>query len=133
MSVPVLRKLCWAVWLIGLAGGAGALRAQVPTGIITTYAGGGKSNLDGVLATDYQLRRPADVAVDSLGNIYIADSNNDKVLKIDHTTRLVTTVAGIGLPGYNGDNIPATLARLNKPVGLAFDAAKRQPLHQRNR
>ncbi len=119
----MLRRLCWAVFLIGLVGAGGALSAQAPAGVISTYAGGGKSNQDGALATNYKLDRPSDVAVDNLGNIYIADRDHHKVLKVDHATQFVTTVAGTGTQGYNGDNRTATSARLDKPVGLAFDAA----------
>ena len=109
----VLRRLYCAISLIGLVAVAGALQAQVPAGIISTYAGGGILNQDGVLATNYQLDHPSDVAVDRLGNIYIADSQHHKVLKIDLTTQIVTTVAGTGTQGYNGDGILATSARLN--------------------
>ncbi len=79
-------------------------------GIISTYAGGGKSKNDGVPATDYKLSNPSDVAVDALGNIYIADSGNNQVVKIDRATQILTVVAGTGKKGYNGDNIPATSA-----------------------
>ena len=119
----MFRGLYCAVSLIGLVGVADALRAQAPAGTISTYAGGGRSSQDGVLATDYRLNNPSDVAVDGLGNVYIADSGNDKILKIDRATQIVTTVAGTGSSGYNGDFIPATSAQLNNPVGIAFDAA----------
>ena len=102
---------------------AGALRAQAPAGIISTYAGGGKSKNDSVPATDYKLSSPSDVAVDALGNIYVADSANNQVVKIDHATHILTVVAGTGRSGYNGDFIPATSAELSFPVAIAFDPA----------
>ena len=118
----MLRRLCWEV-SVCLVGVACALRAQAPAGTISTYAGGGKSKNDGVPATDYKLNSPSDVAVDALGNIYVADSGNNQVVKIDHATQILTVVAGTGRAGYNGDFIPATSAELNFPVGIAFDAA----------
>ena len=63
----MFRKLCFALSILYLVGVAGALRAQAPAGTISTYAGGGRLNLDGVLATDYQLNRPSDVAIDPSG------------------------------------------------------------------
>ena len=117
------RRLRWAVSLIGLVGVAGALRAQAPAGVISTYAGGGKSKDDGVPATDYKLSSPSDVAVDALGNIYIVDSGNHQIVRVDRATQILTIVAGTGKHGYNGDNIPATSATLDNPIGIAFDAA----------
>ncbi len=119
----VPRRLYFAISLIGLMGAAGALRAQAPAGIISTYAGGGKSKNDGVPPTDYKLSSPSDVAVDALGNIYIADSGNNEVVKIDRATQILTVVAGTGKAGYNGDFIPATSAELDFPVAIAFDPA----------
>ena len=106
----MFRGLYCAVSIIGLVGVADALRAQIPIGVISTYAGGGKSKNDGVPATDYKLSNPADVAVDALGNVYIADSKNNQVVKVDRATLFLTVGAGTGTKGYNGDNLLATSA-----------------------
>jgi len=121
--VRVLRRLGGAISIICLVGLAGILRAQAPAGVISTYAGGGKSQNAGVPATDYRLSSPSDVAFDPLGNVYVADSGNNQVVKIDRTTQILTVVAGTGRGGYNGDFIPATSAELNYPVAIAFDPA----------
>jgi trimeric autotransporter adhesin len=60
--------------------------------------------------------------VDLLGNVYIADSSNNRVRKIDNSG-VITTIAGTGVNGGAPDGVPATESRLNTPVGLAFDAA----------
>lgn len=93
-------------------------------GIVTTIAGTGTagSTGDGGPATSAQLNTPRAVALDAAGNIYIADTNNNLVRKID-STGVITTVAGTGMSGYSGDGGLATRARLNLPTGLAFDAA----------
>src|SRR5262245_40525257 len=123
VTLPALHSLCRAIFLIVLAALPGVLRSQVPAGIISTYAGGGGSTQDGVLATNYRLFNPSDVALDASGNVFIVDSGNHKVLRVDRATQIVSTVAGTGSPGYNGDNIAATSAQLNDPIGIAFDAA----------
>ncbi len=61
------------------------------------------------------------VAVDSLGNVYIADGQNNRLRKIDATSQRISTVAGSGEPAYNGDPGDATRASLNGPTGLATD------------
>jgi sugar lactone lactonase YvrE/photosystem II stability/assembly factor-like uncharacterized protein len=94
------------------------------TGIISTVAGTGDwgYNGDGIPATSASLNYPIDVAVDSSGNLYIADIYNQRIRKVDTSTGLISTVAGTGDYGYNGDNIPATSAYLAYPMGVAIDA-----------
>ncbi len=93
-------------------------------GIITTVAGtmfrdyGG----DGGPATEAKLHTPKGMAVDSTGNLYIADSGNHRIRKVD-TNGIITTIAGTGQRGYNGDGIPADEATLNWPDGLVLDNA----------
>ena len=91
------------------------------TGIITTVAGNGISGLagDGGLATAANLYYPVSVAVDVLGNLYIAENNIIK--KVDVNTGIISTVAGNGTPGFSGDGALAIDANLSDPTGLTFD------------
>ena len=57
----------------------------------------------------------------SLGNIYIADSNNNRIRKVTISTGVITTIAGTGSASYSGDNSQATSAALNYPTGVALD------------
>ncbi len=94
-------------------------------GLITTGAGNGTNgfNSDYIAATSAELNYPSAVAVDAAGNLYIADTYNSRIRKVDATTGMITTVAGIGSPGYDGDNIIAIEAELNQPSGVALDGA----------
>ena len=97
---------------------------QVNTsGVINTIAGTSSPGFsgDGGSATQARLNTPEGVAADSKGVIYIADYNNHRIRKISNG--VITTFAGTGQTGYNGDNIPATTANLNSPLGLAVDSA----------
>jgi len=107
-------------------------KVTAATGIITTIAGsptGGYSTHgsyagDGGPATAALFDCSQGVAVDSHGNIYIADTYNNRVRRIDAMTGIITTVAGIGPTGigsYSGDDTPATAANLNLPFRIAFD------------
>jgi sugar lactone lactonase YvrE len=94
--------------------------------IITTVAGDGIRGYsgDGGLATSAHLFRPMDIAFDSGGNLYIADTNNNRIRKVDTSgvNWIITTVAGNGIEGYSGDNGLATSASLNWPFGITFDS-----------
>jgi uncharacterized protein (TIGR03437 family) len=96
---------------------------KVSGGIITTVAGNGTQGFsgDGGPATSAQLNGPFGVAVDSTGNVYIADTNNYRVRKVSGGT--ITTVAGNGNFGFSGDGGPATSAVLNRPHAVAVDSA----------
>ncbi|MEO5646878.1 MAG: MopE-related protein, partial [Chitinophagaceae bacterium] len=89
-------------------------------GIITTIAGNGTFSFsgDGGPASSAGLFLPTDITIDSVGNIYIADGGNHRIRKIN-TTGIITTIAGTGIQGYNGDNIQATTARLYQPATVA--------------
>jgi sugar lactone lactonase YvrE len=98
-------------------------KVTVSTGIITTIAGTGAAgyNADGIVATTAKLNGPTGVAIDGSGNVYIADSDNNRVRKLMLSTGIITTVAGTGTFGYNGDGILATNAQLNYPLGVTVD------------
>ena len=64
----------------------------------------------------------ADVALDSAGNLYIADMSNQRIRKVVAGTGLISTVAGNGTNGFSGDGGPATLAELSDPRGIAVDS-----------
>jgi len=99
-------------------------------GIISTFAGGGVVSLgDGGLATSARLGflgPHAGLAVDSAGDVYIADYFDGRIRKVD-TSGTITTVAGNsaspGLGAFSGDGGPATSAGLNSPTGVALDSA----------
>ena len=98
-------------------------------GKITTIAGNGTADkgADGVAAYNSALNTPSGLALDGAGNLYIADTGNDRVRVINAATGIITTVAGNGLPGdSNGGNVgdlgPATAANLNQPWGVTIDA-----------
>ena len=91
---------------------------------ITTIAGTGEFGFggDGGPATEARLRSPTGVAVDGAGNVYIADQGNQRIRKVD-STGTITTIAGSGEYGFDGDGGPATEAQLNYPRGVAVDGA----------
>jgi sugar lactone lactonase YvrE len=97
----------------------------LPTGIITTIAGNGTAGYsgDGGPATSAELYDPSGVVVDSAGNVYIADSDNEVVREVTASTQVITTIAGNGTYGYSGDNGQATSAELGTPWGLALNSA----------
>jgi len=93
-------------------------------GIIYTVAGNGAAGYsgDGGAATNASLDYPEGVAVDAAGNLFIADTDNQRIRKVG-TNGIITTVAGNGFGGYSGDEGPATSASLNYPQGVAVDAS----------
>jgi len=95
------------------------------TGIISTVAGTSTSGYsgDGGLATAAKINCPYDVTVDSAGNIYIADTYNNRIRRVDAVTGVISTVAGNGTGAFAGDGGPATSASLNNPIGVAVDSA----------
>ena len=98
-------------------------RVDAKTAIITTIAGNGSWGFsgDGGPATAASLDNPYGVALDTLGNLFIADSNNDRIRRVDHLSGIITTVAGDGNWGFSGDGGLATGAALNYPTGVAVD------------
>ena len=101
----------------------GTTQAGEETGaewIIETIAGGGIG--DNGPAKEARLARPQGVAVDASGNLYIADSRNNRIRKVD-TSGTVTTIAGTGEEGNSGDGGPAVEAQLDQPTRVAVDGA----------
>ncbi len=106
--------------------GNNVVRMVDSKGIITTFAGNGAKVFqspvgNGGPATSAQIN-PCGLAVDAAGNVYISDSSNGQIRKVD-AQGVITAFAGTGTQGYSGDNGPATSAQLNFPEGIAFDAA----------
>jgi hypothetical protein len=106
------------------------------TGQIVAVAGGGTGCAgqtdtvgDGCTALQASLNGPLGVTLDLNGNIFIADTANERIREVKISTGIITTVAGTGFVnaqgqgGYNGDNITAITAELNTPYAVAFDAA----------
>jgi len=104
------------------------IRKVDPAGVITTYAGNGTpcalpTNTcgDGGLATAANLKNPSSVVLDSTGNLYIADTGDHKIRKVD-TGGNISTVVGTGNISANGDGT-ATTKNVKSPEGLAIDSS----------
>ena len=98
------------------------IRKVDSAGTITTIAGTGEDGFggDGGPAAQAHLSYPYGVAVDGKGNVYIADSNNRRIRKVD-SAGTITTIAGTGEDGFGGDGGPAAQAQLHDPYGVAVD------------
>ena len=101
-------------------------RIDAVTNVVTTVAGQcttfGEVN-DGVLATSALLKSPEDVALDSAGNLFIAETGNHNILRVDAATQIRTRIAGDGSIGYYGDGVSADQAILKSPGGIHVDSA----------
>src|ERR1035437_6005113 len=99
------------------------IREAQPGGNLFTIAGNGNASYfgDGSPATKGSVNQPEGVAVDPLGNVYVADTLDHAVRKVT-PDGVITTLAGNGNPGYSGDGGPASVAHLNQPRGVAVDA-----------
>jgi len=108
-------------------------------GVISTFAGNGYNagiglgaySGDGGPADSAELNYPSGVVVDHIGNVYIGDSYNNVIRKVD-TAGIITTIAGNHTPGYCGDGGPATAACLSDPYGIALDAMGNVYIADRN-
>ncbi|HSL72926.1 MAG TPA: HYR domain-containing protein [Ilumatobacteraceae bacterium] len=105
-------------------GGHRVRRIDIDTGIITTIGGTGTAGFsgDGGPATTAQLNRPRGLAVLSDGAIVVADTDNQRLRRIDPHTGVITTIAGTGSCGTSSDGIPATSAPVCSPYGVTSDA-----------
>ncbi|HTZ95064.1 MAG TPA: choice-of-anchor D domain-containing protein [Terriglobales bacterium] len=110
--------------------GDNKIRLVNNVGTISTVAGSGKFCLqpttacgDGGPATLADLSVPSGVAVDSAGDIFIADAFDNRIRRVDATTQIITTVAFNGQATFSGDGGPATLASMNNPGQVFVDAA----------
>jgi hypothetical protein len=94
------------------------------TGVISTIAGTGTAGFggDSGSATSAELYSPVGIALDSSGNLYVADTGNERIRKVAAGTGIITTVAGSGAYGYGGDGGPATSATFFGPYGIAVDS-----------
>jgi uncharacterized protein (TIGR03437 family) len=110
----------WCAWLV-LFWALALPAADVPAYTIQTVAGSSLMG-DGGPATAAQIGSIQGVAVDARGNLYLSDTDNHRVRKVD-TAGIITTIAGTGTAGFSGDGGPAVAAQLNFPYGLAVDAA----------
>ncbi|HYH48103.1 MAG TPA: NHL repeat-containing protein [Acidimicrobiia bacterium] len=99
-------------------------RVDLASGVITTVAGGPTAGFsgDGGPATAARLQDPKAVWVAPSGDLYIADSANERIRRVDSSGQIVT-VAGTGVPGFSGDGGPAIAAQFDGPRSLAGDAA----------
>src|SRR5207245_2601652 len=102
--------------------------------LVDTVAGAGMRGATGDggdrLAATFSFQKDEDnpepggaVALDAQGRLYVADTQNNRVLRIDLASGLVTSVAGDGKVGDGGDGGDARVASLNRPFGIAFDGA----------
>ena len=112
-------------------------KVSATTGIITTVAGGSPGsespflgsitykagfNGDGGPATKAILNDPENIVLDKAGNLYISDTLNFRIRRVDARTGIINTIAGTGVKGYSGDGGPASKAQITTPSGIAVDS-----------
>ena len=103
-------------------------RVDAASGSITVVAGGGTAAGsdgfgDGLVATSAFLHDPRSIALDVAGNLFIAESGNSLVRRVDASSKIITAVAGTGANGYSGDNALAVYAHLGTPTAVRLDPA----------
>jgi sugar lactone lactonase YvrE len=93
---------------------------NVTNGNISTIAGSGiQGNTgDGGLAVNAALNEPTGIFVDNQGNVYFCDSGNNRIQFINAVTRIISTIAGTGIVGFNGENVSPSTIQLNFPYGI---------------
>ena len=95
------------------------LRLDVMSGVIRAVVGDGRS--ENSTSTVVSLNRPTALAIDAADNLYIADTENNRIRMVDLGAGRISTLAGDGLAGFTGDGSQATRAKLNKPEGVSVD------------
>src|ERR1039457_5046111 len=126
MRLPLGLSLTLSGLLFYMALTAASESAQITLpafGTVNTVAGTGTAGYfgDSGQAISADIYNPQDVAVDATGNIYIADTQNNRIRKVTATTGIITTVVGNGTAGFSGDGGSATNASLNTPTSVALD------------
>ena len=101
------------------------IRRVAADGTISTVVGSGQKGYggDGGPALKAQLNEPYEIRFDKAGNIFFVEMRNNVVRKVDGKTKVISTVAGTGKPGFAGDGGPATKAMLNQPHSIQLDGA----------
>ncbi len=94
--------------------------AQIPAFSISTFAGVGRPTGDNGTASASLLNNPSGVALDSAGNLFIAEQGAHRIRRIDKSGQ-ITTIAGTGVRGYSGDGGPALAARIFSPASITVD------------
>ncbi len=99
-------------------------KIDAQNGIITTFAGNGKSGYsgDGGLANEASFNKPHSIQFGPDGHLYICDIGNHVIRRVDMTTNKVTTIAGVGKPGATPDGAPIEGTPLNGPRSIDFDS-----------
>lgn len=105
--------------------GSRVRRVDAATGIISTVVGTGIPVFDGDggQATEARLNSPFSVAADGSGNLFIVDTVNHQIRRVDSATGIIETVAGTGMPGYSGDGKAGIQSSLHFPLAVALDAS----------
>jgi len=116
----VVRGPDGAIWFCEYTGQR--IRRVAPDGTISTIAGTGAKGYsgDGGPALQATFNLPHELRFDAAGDLYIVDMTNHAVRKIDLKTKIITTIAGNGLPGYSGDGGPAKEAQFKQPHSIQF-------------
>lgn len=98
-------------------------KVDFSTGKVTTIAGTGEVGYsgDGKAASSAQLANPTGLVLDGKGNLYISDTGNERIRKVNLSTGIITTIAGTGETGFIGNGVKAINAQLANPLGLAMD------------
>ncbi len=94
-----------------------------PLGIISSVAGNGMAGFagDGGPATNARLNGPTGIALDTIGNIYVSDGQNNRIRRIDKLTGVISTVAGTGVGGFGPDGVMATASMIWGPSDICID------------
>jgi hypothetical protein len=99
------------------------VRRITPLGIISSVAGNGMAGFagDGGPATSARLNGPTGIALDTFGNIYVSDGQNNRIRRIDKLTGVISTVAGTGVGGFGPDGVMATASMIWGPSDICID------------